>query len=303
MVWRVFGLTLVMAGLTTSMAAGEQRIDFDTEVMPVLTLHGCNAGSCHGAALGRGGFKLSLLGSNPAADHDAMVRHMEGRRVNLARPDRSLVLLKPSEQVGHEGGEVMPVGSAGFDLVHRWLTEGARRDGTRNLVDLVISPPRITFEHPGESVSVRVNATFDDGSSADVTRWTVFQTPDPDAVTVASDGELMVHRRGIQIVIARFLDRVMPIRLTVPMQAQPLASETKLTERNPIDRFINDQLQRLRLPASAPADDWRFLRRVTLDLTGRLPTVQAARQFVADTSADKRRRLVDDLLQSESFGG
>ncbi|MDG2222915.1 MAG: DUF1549 and DUF1553 domain-containing protein [Rubripirellula sp.] len=298
--WSVFTLVLFVA--TIDNAQGDRPIDFDTEVMPTFTRQGCNAGSCHGAAIGRGGFKLSLLGSNSKLDHDAIIRHLEGRRVNLKRPDRSLLLLKPSEQVGHEGGLAMSDDSPSYERVHQWISEGAYRSGLRQLVKLTVSPRKSTLPRPESSVSVRVKATFNDGSTTDVTRWTVFQAADPDAVSIdAEKGTMTVHRRGAQVVIARFLNQVLPIRLTVPMQDQEPQAGARLTENNPIDQFINTQLHRLRLPASPAANDWVFLRRVTLDLTGRLPSAEAAIQYVANTSDDKRQQTINALLQSEAF--
>jgi len=301
MVWRTL-ISLSFVSFVAVSVHGERPIDFDTEVMPVLTRQGCNAGSCHGAAIGRGGFKLSLLGSNAKADHDAIVRHLEGRRINLAHPQRSLVLLKPSEQVGHEGGSVMEEGSEAFDLVHRWITEGATRPGVRILRDLKITPQKATLEQPGNSASVQVRASFNDESTEDVTKWTVFQSADPDSISIEpGTGTITVHRRGVHVVMARFLDRVMAIRFTVPMQDEYPTNGTPLVANNRVDEFIDTQLQQLRLPASPPSDDWTFLRRVTLDLAGRLPTSTEAKRFAADKSDDKRQTIVRQLLQSDAF--
>jgi hypothetical protein len=302
MMFRSSIFTLALFVATIANAQIDQPIDFDTEVMPVFTRQGCNAGSCHGAAIGRGGFKLSLLGSNSKLDHHAITRQLEGRRINLTRPDRSLLLLKPSEQVGHEGGLAMRDDSASYERIQRWISEGAYRSGIRQLVKLTVSPRQTTLPQPESSVSVSVKATYNDGSTSDVTQWTVFQATDPDAVSIAEDtGTMTVHRRGAQVVIARFLDRVLPIRLTIPMRDQEPQTGTEFIENNPIDRFINTQLRRLRLPASPAANDWAFLRRVTLDLTGRLPSAEAAIQYAADPSDNKRQQTIQKLLQSESF--
>ena len=117
-----------------------QKIDFDTQIIPLLTRHGCNAGSCHGAAIGRGGFKLSLLGSDAAADHAVITRAMEGRRVNHFDVDRSLLLLKPSEQIGHEGGLVFDEDSRAFNLLRTWIEQGARRIESRELKTFKVVP-------------------------------------------------------------------------------------------------------------------------------------------------------------------
>ncbi len=262
--------------------ANSDAIDFDTQVIPVLTRQGCNAGSCHGAAIGRGGFKLSLLGSSGSRDYDAIVQQLEGRRVNLADPEKSLLLRKPSEQLDHEGGLVLPDDSRAFELIQRWISEGAIRRNDRKLTSLVVTPDDQILSQPGDSVAVRVAATFSTGETVDVTEWTVFQPGDPDAVSIQNDGrQFTVHRRGVHVVIARFLDRVLPIRLTVPMHDAKAAFVLASVPGNRIDRFVDGQLSKLNLPASPPADDWHFVRRVTLDLTGRLPTPDDARQVRA----------------------
>lgn len=282
--------------------ADSGAIDFDTQVIPVLTRQGCNAGSCHGAAVGRGGFKLSLLGSSGARDYDAIVQQLEGRRVNLADPDKSLLLRKPSEQLGHEGGLVLPDDSHAFELIQGWISEGAMRRTDRKLASLVVTPDDQILAQPGDSVSVRVAATFSTGETADVTAWTVFQPGDPDAVSIQNDGrQFTVHRRGVHVVIARFLDRVLPIRLTVPMNDAKVTLAPASLPGNRIDQFVDGQLSKLNLPASPPADDWQFVRRVTLDLTGRLPAPDDARRFAEDMSVDKRLKLIRVLLASDSF--
>ena len=296
--------------LTTSTLTGDEAhptpasraVDFDTQIMPILTRQGCNAGSCHGAAVGRGGFKLSLLGSNASADHNSIVDQFEGRRVNLANPESSLLLRKPSEQLGHEGGDALPETSPGFDLVHRWIRQGARRNADRKLSKLTITPPSRLLAEPGEHVTISVTADFGVHGSSDVTAWTLFQVGDPEAVTIDKDGRrVTVHQRGVHVIIARFLDQVVPLRLTVPMHQTPASRQHTPLVANEIDPFINAQLDRLNLPASAPADDWTLVRRVTLDLAGRLPTADESRRYVQDSSPDKFDRWIHRLLQTKAF--
>lgn len=282
--------------------AKAEAIDFETQVIPILTRQGCNAGSCHGAAIGRGGFKLSLLGSNGARDYDAIVQQLEGRRVNLASPEKSLLLRKPSEQIGHEGGAALPDDSQAFALVLRWISEGARRRDDRKLTSLDVAPEDQILSRPGDSVSIKVTARFSTGETSDVTDWTVLQPGDPDAVSIHRSGrQITVHRRGVHIVIARFLDRVLPIRLTIPMHDAEPSQKSASLPGNRIDQFIDGQLRKLKLHASPTVDDWRFVRRVTLDLTGRLPQPEDIRSFVQQTSDDKRGKLVRKLLDSDSF--
>ncbi|MGH7127122.1 MAG: DUF1549 domain-containing protein, partial [Planctomycetaceae bacterium] len=279
------------------------RIDFDTEIVPLLTKSGCNAGACHGSAAGRGGFKLSLWGSDPAADYAAIVRELEGRRINLARPERSLVLLKPAEFLPHGGGTRFDIPSAPADRLLAWIRAGAPRntDEPRRLTRLDVTPRTAFLERPGETVSLRAIAHFDDGRTRDVTGWTVFTAADPSAVEIDSEtAEAAVRRRGLHTVVARFLDRVEPVRLFVPYSDQPIPLAEPSAD-NFIDRHVLTMLERLRLPVSPPADDATFLRRARLALTGRLPTPEEIDAFTTDTAAEKRERLLDRLLASEDF--
>src|SRR5260221_1300406 len=80
------------------------KISFRNDVMAVLAKSGCSAGACHGNKNGKAGFKLSLRGQDPDIDYDVLTRDLSGRRANLLDPDRSLLLMKPTTQVPHEGG-------------------------------------------------------------------------------------------------------------------------------------------------------------------------------------------------------
>jgi len=277
------------------------RVDFANDLIPVFTKAGCNAASCHGAAIGRGGFKLSLYGGNPAADYEAIVRQVEGRRVNLARPEESLIVLKPTKQIAHRGGRRLVDGNEGAELLLRWIRQGAGLISSRSLDRVEISPGRHVVEKPGASIELHATAFFSDGSKQDVTRWTVFTAEDPAAVEIDSESAAAkLLRRGRQIVIARYLDRVTPIELIVPLSGSKpdLSAEPR---RGFIDREILEALSTLRLAPSPAADDATFLRRVTLDLSGRLPTAAAVRAFLARKDPEKRQAEIDRLLASEEF--
>jgi hypothetical protein len=275
--------------------------DFDTEVLPVLTRSGCNAGACHGAAIGRGGFKLSLWGSDPAEDYDAIVHELEGRRINLAEPTRSLLLAKPTGQLEHGGDVRLEDDGPGEQIITAWIEAGARRLQRRRMVGLEVTPKRLVID-PAASVKLKTVASFDDGTREDVTRWTIFSPNDSAAVRVDDSGEARVLRQGQNIVVVRYLDRVEAIELLTPLSAVPveLCFEPR---RNFIDEHVLQMLATLRLAVSPPADDAAFLRRACLDLTGTLPAASEVREFVADTRPDKRDLLIERLLVSKSFTG
>lgn len=291
--------TLLAVALVPAGAA--RPIDFDTEIIPVFTRAGCNAGSCHGAAVGRGGFRMSLLGGDAGLDYDSIVHELEGRRINLARPADSLVLIKPTGGLTHQGGTVLEDDGPGVKRLRDWIAEGAPRLQARRLTKLDISPARCVVEKAGAQVPLQAVAHYHDGLSENVTAWTVFTAGDPAAVEIDPKTALAtVRRRGQHVVIARFLTRVVPLQLTLPLSDTPvdLAKEPR---RGFIDDEVLKTLTVLRLPVAPAADDATFLRRLRLDLTGALPSREEVEAFLADRSADKRAKLVDRLLHSEAY--
>lgn len=286
--------------LTATLLPAQPTIDFDTQVMPVLTRAGCNTGSCHGAASGRGGFKLSLWGSNPDADHQAIVTELEGRRVNLSHPEKSLILLKPTRELDHKGGQRFTPDSPSAKLLHQWLKHGAQRPRSRTLTRFEIKPSRHLFSKVDDSIPLRAFATFDDKSTVEVTAQTVFTSTDEGAVTVEKDGEAFVLRQGQHTVLARYLDQVVPVTLILPIGTDAIDLR-KGPRHNWIDDAIYEKLATLRLPLSPPSDDATFLRRAFIDLTGSLPDPKEVKAFLADKSREKRAKLINRLLASSDF--
>lgn len=293
-------LTSLAAG-ARGPACGESPVDFDTQIIPLLTRQSCNAGACHGAAAGRGGFKLSLFGSDPAADHEALVHDLEGRRVNLVDPELSLLVRKATETIQHGGGVRLQPGSDGYELLLRWLNQGARRWKLRRLTHLRVTPDQVLLDEPGDAVNLSVSARFDDGEVKDVTNWTVLAPDDPASLEVASDPmRLVVKRPGEYVVVARFLDQIRTIRVGVPL-GPPRDGAALPRPARLVDRHVDSKMAALGIPASPQADDYEFARRVWLDLAGRLPTADELQSFVDDSAAGKRTRLIDRLLASNDF--
>jgi Protein of unknown function (DUF1553)/Protein of unknown function (DUF1549) len=288
-------LYLGLASLDVQVAWG---VDFDTEIVPVLTKSGCNAGACHGAAAGRGGFHLSLLGANPSADFQAIVHELEGRRINQARVDRSLLLAKPTGLLDH-GGEVA-LDDDGAELLRDWIVSGAPRGQPRLLTSFQVKQSRDPGNEIPSRIRLQATARFDSSEPEDVSRWTVFSPADPGAVEIDNNQIAHVKRRGQHTIIARFLNRVVPIQLNIPMSDKPidLSNESR-------NSFIDDEVLRvlseLRIPVSPPASDAEWLRRVTLDLTGRLPQLSAIERYLANKSHDRRQQVVEELLVSDAF--
>ena len=279
-------------------AAPTEPVHFDTQIVPVLTKAGCNAGACHGAAVGRGGFKLSLYGGDPAADYDAIVRQVAGRRINLARPASSLLLFKPTGILDHGGGYRLDADKAGAQRLLRWIESGAQRGPPRRLVRFKVFPTDHLAGKPGEQLKLRAEAEFADGQVADVTDWTVFEPEDASAVKVdPTTSQVTLLRRGRHVVVARFLDRVVPLQFTVPLSDQAVTLPVAKGE-NFIDRHIRTTLEQLRLPVSPMADDATLVRRLYLDLIGRLPSEAESLSYLKDGRSGKRLVLIDRLLKS-----
>ena len=295
-------LTVVAALASSSLADdGSSRVDFRNDLVPVFTKHGCNTGACHGAAIGRGGFRLSLYGGDPAADYDAIVRRVSGRRVNLTRPNESLIVLKSAEYVEHGGGTVFDYDGESARLLIDWIRQGARYESIRRLKRVEVTPLRHVAESLGESVPLQAVAHYSDGSKRDVTQWTIFAAEDASAVEIDSESATSkTIRRGRHIVVARYLSEVVPIEMIVPLTDSEvdLAAESR---NNFIDDEILKSLAVLGLEPSPTAADAAFLRRVSLDLTGRLPSAERVNVFLADVKPDKRAVLVDELIRSKEF--
>jgi hypothetical protein len=292
---------LLIMMLAVSADAGQSSIDFDTRVIPVLTKAGCNTGACHGAAAGRGEFRLSLYGGDPKFDHRSISLELEGRRVNLAKPDESLLLLKATESINHGGGPRLELDGAGATVLQQWIDEGASRSRSATLDEFSVEPRSRVVSGVGETVDLKAYARFSGSPIADVTQWTVFTPEDSAAVEIDSDtGTAAVLRRGRHIVVARYLDHVVPVEIIVPLSDQDvdLADEPR---RNFVDDHVLRTLEVLHLPVSSAADDSAFLRRVTLDLTGRLPTPRMQNDYQRNSNLLKRQQLVDRLLASDEF--
>ena len=290
--------------------ASNERIDFENDLIPIFTKFGCNAGACHGSAAGRGEFKLSLFGGNPQADYVAIVRQIAGRRINLIQPEKSLVILKPTAQTRHGGGQVLKENDEAVQLLHDWIQQGARYEKKRHLKNVHITPKKQIVSNLKQTIQLKASAQFSDGTTEDVTRWTVFTPEDTSAIEInPASATAQLNRRGRHIIIARYLTEVIPIEFIAPLnETTDISSNTNnAVEKTDgiiasnIDTEIRKLLATLRLPVSANVDDATFLRRVTLDLTGRLPTPENVNAFLAKTDTKKRETLVDTLLASEEF--
>jgi hypothetical protein len=274
-----------------------KRVDFERHVMGLLSRAGCNAGSCHGSFQGKGGLRLSLFGSDPAADHAALARNLLGRRVDPLRSERSLLLLKATGQVAHGGGRRFAPGTWEYGVFRAWIAAGARRDaGSGDVAALTLTPAEHALVRPGASVRVRARARFRDGSEEDVTHLCDFRARDEAVATVLGPGLVRAGRPGDTALLVSYRGNVRALRVLVPVPVPAGFRYPNVPEVNFVDRLVFAKLRLINVVPSELSSDAEFLRRVTLDTIGSLPSPEEVRAFLADRRPDKRTRKIDELL-------
>ena len=298
----MLGLALSWAAAAADTAA-PGPVSFELDVMPILSKAGCNGGGCHGALAGKGGFRLSLFGYDPAADYLAITRDARGRRVDLADPGTSLLLTKPTMAVSHKGGRRLEVEGNDYKLLAAWISSGCLGPDAqeKRLVSVTLTLEETDLS-PSVTQQLSVTATYSDGSTRDVTPWARFTSTDETVATVDPAGLVTVVGHGEGAVTAWFSSQIALARVLVPFpHVLPPDVFTGAARENLIDDLVLEQLQRLHLEPSPPCNDATFIRRAFLDTIGRLPTPEEVRGYLADGAPGKRERLVDLLLARPEF--
>jgi hypothetical protein len=294
-------LTVTASGLTRQVPVKvasvlpAARVRFDDQVLPLLSKAGCNMGACHASQYGKGGLKLSVFGSQPAADHLALARDRFGRRVNPLDPDQSLFLLKATVAVPHGGGKRIDKGSVDYGLLRAWAAAGASGPAGNppHVTALRVEPTR-RVGPPGFTQQLRAVAIYSDKTERDVTHWAKFDSTEEGVVAVTRTGLATALARGQGAVMVRYEGRAELATVIVPGGAP--ADLTGWTENNFIDRLAAVKFREIGVSPSPLCDDATFLRRVSLDATGTLPTPAPAVAFLDSTDPEKRKKLVDRLL-------
>ena len=276
-------------------------IEFSNHIQSVLARNNCNMGACHGALAGKGGFKLSLRGYDPVADHFNIARQDGGRRIEMASPAISLFIAKPSGAIEHKGGLRLPADSDDYTMFAKWIANGAvgPRSTDPKLDHLEILPAAVRLER-GNIQPFAVRAHYSNGRIEDVTRWAKFTSTDESVAIVDEHGLAKVLGPGEGAVNAWFASRIVTSRLSVPFSSKE-GLDTRTARANFIDDHVAKQLSNLGLDASGKSSDSEFLRRSALDATGTLPTEEQVIAFFQDTSIDKRIRWIDSLLESPEY--
>src|SRR5438876_11345457 len=292
---------LVLPAAAGASGASEATISFRNDVMAVLSKAGCNAGQCHGNANGKAGFKLSLRGQDPEWDYTALTRDMFGRRTDSEESDQSLILLKPTTQIAHEGGQRFKQDSEEYQILRAWIAEGMPSDppNTPTLERLEVSPTEKILFEPSKDIQLRARALFSDGSDREVTRMVVYDSANS-LVKVTQDGRAQHQGSGETTVLVRYLHAQVPVRLAF-MPARPGFVWNNQPANNYLDEEIFAKLRVLRINPSDLCSDSEFIRRAYLDLLGILPTAEEARAFLNDALPQKRARLIDQLLERSEF--
>ena len=279
-------------------------VRFTRDVMPLMASVGCNAGTCHGAAKGKNGFKLSLRGYDPEYDYNALVNELQGRRVNRVEPARSLMLLKPTGLVPHEGGHVLETSGRRYDTILQWIKEGAKYEpdpGAARPSSVEVLPKDVALDLPGRTQRLIVLAHYPDGVVRDVTRDAVL-TSNSIEVAKITGNEITGLARGEAAILVRYEGNYGVVNVSIMGDRSGFAF-APMPEYNYVDRAINAKCEQMKILPSEECTDAEFVRRVYLDLAGITPTAEQARAFVEDTtpSKEKREKLVDELLGSKDF--
>jgi len=283
-------------------AKADRPISFKLDIMPIFMRSGCNTGSCHGAARGKDGFRLSLFGFDPDGDHYRLTREINGRRVNLALPAESLMMEKASGKVPHTGGQRSKEGDQYWKDMIRWHEAGVPLDPPTQAtpISMEVFPKRAVLDGKGATQRLTVRAKYSDGTDRDVTSLALFMSNNDNAAKVTPEGLVTAENRGEAFLMGRFAT----FTIGSPFVILPKGLKfdfPKLPENNYIDTLIHKKLSDLRIAPSELCTDEAFIRRVFLDVVGMLPTVEEYEKFMKNPASNKREALVDELLGRKDF--
>ena len=280
-----------------SIVKGE--VSFTRDVMPVLSKAGCNGGGCHGNQNGKGGFKLSLWGENPTLDHKNILS--SEKRANPSNPEVSKLLRKPTLLEKHEGDKRFDLESEEYRILHDWLRLGAKNDidSAPQLESIRIIPSSVLLSAPNKKINLQVKAKFSNGEEKDVSQWAVYESANLGA-EVSAGGELEFSQPGETTVFVRYMGGRASMRAAL-IKANDNYKWKGPSSKNEIDHYVFSKLKLFNQNPSAVSDDLTFLRRVSLDVTGSLPSSDTARSFLSDKRKDKRSILIEELLKSEEY--
>jgi hypothetical protein len=283
-------------------ATGDEDPSLRRHVLPLLGRLGCNGRACHGSFQGQGGFRLSLFGYDFAADHAALLGGDEPR-ANLKEPAQSLILQKPLVAIDHDGGKRFEKGSWQHHLLQRWITSGAKpvKEEEAEIIRLDVQPTEIVFQKKGETTQLQIIAEWTDGTREDVTSLCRFRSNDESVATINEAGLVTASDTGDTAVVAFYDNGVVPIPVLLPVNDAISKKYPSVPTPTKVDEFVVAKLKKLGVLPSELCTDSEFLRRVSLDITGTLPSPEEVTAFLADTTSDKRTRKINELLERPAY--
>lgn len=276
--------------------------DFQKHVIPLMSRMGCNGRSCHGSFQGRGGFILSLFGYDFKADHAAITTGEEPR-VDLESPDESLIIFKPTDEDMHEGGQVYELGSWEHRVLKNWIKAGAKFDESQVAIldRLEVTPEEIVFSDKDQTQQLTAIAVWADGSREDVTPLCRFTTNDDQVANIDRDGLVSSNESGDTHVVVAYDKAVIAVPVLRPVSQLIGESYPDVPAPTKVDQLVVQKLRKMGIVPSDLTSDEQFLRRVSLDIAGTLPTPSEIRAFNADSNPDKRAQKIDQLLETPAY--
>lgn len=284
----------------TSKSAAPAPVSFTNDLLPVFTKLSCNSGPCHGQQNGKGGFRLSLRGWDPVFDQEQITKDAGGRRVSLKDATASLLLRKPTGMLPHGGGKLITPYSPEYQLLLRWINEGAKGPDEKEakLTDVSLTPTGLDLPRAGEKRTIQVTATYSDKSTRNVTALARYQSQNDAVAQVDEGGQITTKGPGECAVLVSYGGIVRTVSVLVPFAKAELKPTTKPDD---LDNIVERKLARLGLTPSATCTDSEFVRRVYLDTLALLPTPAETRAFLADKDPNKRAKLIDVLLERPEY--
>lgn len=291
-----------MIPLEVSNQQAPDPVSFQYGALVALSKQDCNSGACHGSPSGKGGFRLSLRAYDPVLDTLTLVRESANRRTNVEEPEASLLLRKPLMEVAHGGGRRMTKDAPAYQLLRDWIAEGLRADApdAARCERIEVYPPQRILHRPAHTQQLCVLAHFSDGSVRDITDVAVFSSSDEAVAKVDPQGFVVGVDRGEAAILVRYLEFIETSSITFLKQIegfewpQPAAA-------NEVDRLVFEKLEQMQIAPSEVCTDEEFVRRVHLDVLGRLPTIAESTAFLNDAAPDKRDRLIDRMLDAPEY--